>query len=193
LKNLWPVMMFFNLSSGQDGRTVLAGLSGIPVDADWLCGSHWRQKVGGTVEGVSADFGFDIDAPGEAPAELKIGQVWRHRIGDCTVSLLVMGGRVGDTPAEPCVRREEKVLRVSLLRKEGFSLDWSRPPEVGLAFVLDISPTDRAPAIEGARWSVSGTVLECAAVVGARRLTLRYDPPGVADLTRQACFFSVTG
>lgn len=193
-KRRWPTLMYFNLCSGQRGGAVLAGMSPIPIDGPWLAGSHWREKVAGVVEGVSVDLGFDIDGidPGTEMPQVVMGRPWRLDVGNCTVSLLVMGGHVGETQAEPVVRRSDGSWRVSLLRKEDFTLDWSDPPEVGLAFVLDISSAGEAPEIGEASWSVSGTKLDCAATVGGKRLTLRYDPPGIAELTRRACFFDVT-
>lgn len=194
-KRRWPTLMYFNLCSGQRGGTVLAGMTGIPIDGEWLSGSHWREKVAGLVEGVSVDLGFDIDGidEGAEMPDIVTGQPWRRDIGDCIVSLLFMGGRIGETQAEPVVRQADGSWRISLLRKDNFTLDWSDPPEVGLAFVLDISPAGGAPDIGEVSWNVSGTKLQCAATVGGRRLTLRYDPPGISDLTRQACFFDVTG
>lgn len=191
MKHRWPTLMYFNLCSGQLRGTVLAGMTGVPIDDGWLCGSHWRQRVAGAVEGVSIDLGFDVDGLAEdaEPLAIRTGETWRLDVGSCTVSLLFMGGRVGDTPADPVLRRVGDRWRISLLRKEAFTLDWSDPPEVGLAFVLDISPAGRAPEIGDACWKVYGTKLECAATVGGKRLTLRYDPPKVGDLTRRACFF----
>lgn len=191
LKHRWPTLMYFNLCSGQVGGTVLAGLTAVPVDGQWLCGSHWRQKVAGAVEGVSLDLGFDLDGldeDAELPA-IRTGEPWRLEVGECTVSLLFMGGHVGDTPAEPILRRPGQSWRISLLREEDLTLDFSAPPEVALAFVLDISPAGRAPKIGEGSWSVRGTRLDCAATVGGKRLTLRYDPPKLGDLTRQACLF----
>jgi len=189
----WPTLMYFNLCCGQDRGTVLAGVSPVPIDGPWLCGSHWRQKVSGTVPGVSVDFGFDIAGLGRGvrPPPLETGRTWRLNVGRCTVSLLFMGGHLGATEAVPEVARTRNGWRISLLRQEHFELDWARPPEVGLAFVLDLSPRGKAPALLDAAWRLSGTVLSCAATVGRRRLSLRYDPPGIKRLTRQARFFDV--
>ncbi len=188
----WPTLMYFNLCCGQERGTILAGVTGAPIDGQWLCGSHWRQKVTGAVEGVSVDLGFEIEVPGleSPPPELKVGEVWRHDIGGCTVSLLFMGGRLGAAGADPAVRGEQGRWRLSLLRKEAFRLDWAEPPDVALAFVLDCSPAGRAPDISHARWHAAGTDLAAEVTVGGKRLSLRYSPPGIEDLTRRACFFS---
>jgi len=195
IRRRWPVMMYFNLCSGQSGRTVLAGLTGVPIDGKWLCGSHWRQEVDGSVEGVSVDFGFEVDGlnDGDELAPPVVGKAWRQEIGGCTLSLLVMGGRLDAVQAEPIVRKDGRSWRISLLRKEAFTLDWSDPPRVALAFLLDISPAGSAPDISAAHWGVSGTRLECGATVDGRRLTLTYDPPGIAELTRRACVFELAG
>ncbi len=189
----WPTQMYFNLCSGQDRATVLAGVSPAPIDRGWLCGSHWRQKVSGKVPGVSLDFGFDINGLGRgaAPPPLETGLTWQLNVGRCTVSLLLLGGHVGATEARPRVSKTPNGWRISLLRQDDLELDWARPPEVGLAFVLDVSPRVKAPAFRDAAWRLSGTTLTCEATVGRRRLSLRYDPPGIGRLTRQASFFDV--
>ncbi len=189
----WPTLMYFNLCSGQDRGTVLAGVSPVPIDGGWLCGSHWRQKVRGSVRNVSLDLGFDIDRLGRGmrPPGLEAGRTWRLNVGRCTVSLLFMGGHIDATEAEPRVARTPNGWRISLLRQDDFDLDWARPPEVALAFVLDVSPRGKAPAFGEAAWRLSGTTLSCEATVGRRRLSLRYDPPGIDRLTRQARFFDV--
>lgn len=172
---------------------MLAGVSPVLIDGTWLCGSHWRQKVSGKVRGLSVDFGFDIDGLGRGvrPPPLETGRTRRLNVGLCTVSLLFMGGHIDATEAEPRVGRTPSGWRISLLRQDDFELDWARPPEVGLAFVLDVSPRGRAPAFLDPAWRLSGTVLSCEATVGRRRLSLRYDPPGIDRLTKQARFFDV--
>ncbi len=193
LERRWPVLMYFNLCAGQQEGTVLAGLTGVPVDGQWLCGSHWRQKVAGSVHDVSADFGFDLDGmpPAFQPPPLEAGQTWRIDVGGCTVSLLFMGGRLGEVQAAPTVSKTDAGWRVSLLRCDGFRLNWSDPPEAFLALVLEIAPKGRASELREANWSGSGRKLSCSVLAGRRRLSLRYDPPGIAELTRQACWFSV--
>ncbi len=189
----WPTLMYFNFCSGQDRGTLLAGVSPVPIDGGWLCGSHWRQRVRGKVPDVSVDLGFDIDGLGRGvrPPPLEIGRTWQLDVGQSTVSLLLMGGHSDATEAEPRVARTPNGWRISLLRPEDFELDWARPPEVGLAFVLDVSPRGKAPAFRDAAWRLSGTSLTCRATVGRRRLSLRYDPPGIDRLTKQARFFDV--
>jgi hypothetical protein len=191
-KSLWPTMMYFNLCSGQEEGTVLAAISPMPVDNGWLCGSHWRQKVAGKVSGVSADFGFEIDGiDAESLPPLEIGKCWRLEVGQATISLLFMGGFIGSKTAKPAIVRTENGWRISLLKLENFELDWAKPPEAGLGFVLDISPRGSAPKIADAALSVSGTRVNCQARVGKKLLVLRYDPPKIEKLTSQACFFSV--
>ncbi len=189
----WPTLMYFNLCTGQDRSTVLAGVSPVPIEGGWLCGSHWRQKVQGKVRGLSADFGFDLDGLGQADRlpPLEAGRTWQLNVGQCTVSLLFMGGHIDATQAQPRVAKTPTGWRISLLRQEDFQLDWARPPEVALAFVLDFSPRERQPTIRDAAWRLSGTVLSCEAIVERRRLSLRYDPPGIDRLTKRARFFDV--
>ena len=156
-EDLWPTMMYFNLVTAQIGRTVLAGPGVVPIDAGWLCGSHWRQRVAGRVDGVSVDFGFDLDGlGGVVPPPLETGRTWRMDVGECTVSLLFAGGRPDETPARPRVAGAGDAWRISLLRKADFVLDWSDPPEVALAFVVDISPRGQAPRLEELHWEVAG-------------------------------------
>jgi hypothetical protein len=188
----WPTLMYFNLCCGQHEGTVLAGVSGMPVDGGWLCGSHWRQQVSGRVEGISADFGFDLTGlTADRLPPLAEGEVWRLEIGGCAVSLLLMGGHVGQVEAAPVVRKTDAGWRISFLRLEDFTLNWSRPPEVGIAFLLDISPKDKAPEIGPASWRVSGPRLDCRARVGRSVLHLRYHPPKMGSLTRKACHFLI--
>jgi len=189
----WAAMMYFSLCSGQAGSTVLSGLCPAPVDEGWLVGCHWRQRVEGAVRGIRVDFGFEIGGAG-APRELsplRAGVPWRLEAGPCVVTLFFGGGFIGATPAEPLVIRQEGEARwrISLLRAENATLDWSAPLPVGLAWLLDISPRGRAPAVEDFTWSVRGTRLSIAATVDGRRLALRYNPPGITNLTARAVEF----
>ena len=183
---LWPTQMHFNLCTGQRGSTVLAGISTMPVDRGWLCGSHWRQKVAGIVHGVTVDFGFDIEgaAADEPP---RPGVPWHVDLGDCTFTLLFIGG----TEATPSVRKTDGGVRVTLLRREDLTIDWSDPPRLGLTFVANITPRGEPLTLDEPSFHLDGTKLDCSVRADGRRLHLAYDPPGIDSLTTQACFFSV--
>ena len=97
LVHQWPIMMYFNLCSGQDGPTVLAGITAMPVSEGWLAGSHWRQRVSGGVPDLSVDLGFDLDLPdqaGELPKP-EVGKCWRCQTGKSVIRLLPLGGQLG--------------------------------------------------------------------------------------------------
>jgi len=184
LDRLWPAQMLFNLCTGQVGSTVLAGVSTMPVDGGWLCGSHWRQKVSGAIDGVTIDLGFDIEgAVRDDPPEA--GVPWEVELGACAFTLLFIGG----TDAAPAVRRTETGVRVTLLRRDDVTVDWSDPPRPGLAFVAGLAPRGEGPNLGAASWEVDGTRFRCSAEADGRRLRLVYDPPGIDDLTSRACFF----
>ena len=182
---LWPVQMLFNLCTAQAGPTVLAGVSTMPVDDGWLCGSHWRQKVAGAVEGVSIDLGFDIEgAAREDPP--RPGVPWQVELGACTFTLLLIGG----TDALPEVRRTDAGMRVSLLRLEDIVIDWSDPPRLGLAFVAGLAPRGEGAELGAGSWELDGTRFRCSAEVDGRTWRLAYDPPGIARLTDRARSFT---
>ena len=188
LTQLWPVRMYFNLCTGQVGSTVLAGVGTMPVDDGWLCGSHWRQKVRGVVQGVTVDFGFDIEgaACDEPP---QVGVPWQVRLGDCTLTLLFIGA----TAPTPSVHKTENGMRVTLLRRENFAVDWADPPCLGLAFVVNIAPRGESPQLGEPSLRTQRTELECSARAGERRLHLKYDPPGIEKLTSRALWFTDGG
>ena len=224
-KRLWPAQMLFNLCTGQAGPTVLAGVTTMPVIDGWLCGSHWRQKVSGVVEGVTADFGFDIERKtgtgssgasetsedgrsdraarsllGKLPRQLccrpvpafrppEVGVPWQIERGGCTFTLLLIGG----TELTPSVRATETGMRVTLLRREDFTIDWSDPPRPAFAFVAHLAPSHSLPAFGAASFESDGTKLDCSVEVDGQRLRLNYDPPGIGRLTDRACSFSVPG
>ena len=158
----------------------------MPVDGGWLCGSHWRQKVAGAVEGVSVDLGFDIEgATRDDPP--RAGVPWQLELGACTFTLLLIGG----TNAQPEVRRTEAGMRVSLLRLDDTVIDWSDPPRLGLAFVAGLSLRGEGPQFGDTAWKVDGTRLRCSAAVDGRTWRLSYDPPAIARLTDRALCVTV--
>ncbi|MFH1709012.1 MAG: hypothetical protein ABIF71_13995, partial [Planctomycetota bacterium] len=190
----WPVMEYFNLATGQRGTTIIAGVAGTPIDDGWLCGCHWRQRVSGTVGGVRVDLGFALSGPAVAALgalpPLVIGQPRRLEVDDHIISLLFVGGRLDGIQARPVIERTEGGWRLVLLRRDGLVMDWSHPPEVGLGWVLDISPAGGAPVLAGGQCAVAGTVLDVTATVNDAPWRLNYTPPGLARLTERAVHFS---
>jgi hypothetical protein len=185
LTRVWPAQMYFNLYAGQAGPTVLGAVGTVPVDRGWLCGSHWRQQVSGTIDGVTVDLGFDIEGAfcDQPPA---VGEPWRVELGDCVLTVLLIGG----TDVNPSVRRTEEGARITLLRREDVSIRWSNPPRLGLALLVNIAPRGQAPALEGSSWALDGTHLECSVTVDGRPWRLAAEPPKRDRFTDRAVSFS---
>lgn len=187
----WPTMMYFNHCSGLDNSTILAGLTSMPVNAGWLCGSHWRQKVAGTVRGVYVDFGIAMDnlPDGLELPEMHVDKPWRIPLGETVVTVLLMGGSLAGRELSPTIERDGNSARLVFLRADNLDISWDAPPEASLAWVLDFSPAGSEPDLTNPSFRFDGGVLESAVGRAGRRLTLRYDPPTLADLTREACVF----
>ena len=192
LVHQWPIMMYFNLCSGQDGPTVLAGITAMPVSEGWLAGSHWRQRVSGGVPDLSVDLGFDLDLPdqaGELPKP-EVGKCWRCQTGKSVIRLLPLGGQLAGQAAQPELRQTgQHQWRLSLLQARNMPFDWSSPPPVQLAFVLDIQPSGGPEGLLAGGFEGSGSRLDAWASADQRKLHLRYDPPDIHALTRRACTF----
>jgi hypothetical protein len=186
LAQQWPVAMYFNLSSVQEEGTVLACITGMPVDGGWLAGSHWRQKVAGTVPGVSIDLGFDVNTidPDWRPALHLDGPQVRFECGSIRALVHCIGGRLAGQSARPVIDPAQR--RITLLAAEGLTIDWSAPPQVNLAFVVHCGPAREPCAISDTSLEADGCNLECRAAIDGRRWALRYTPPAIGRLTAVA-------
>jgi hypothetical protein len=186
LAQQWPAAMYFNLASVQEGATVLACVTGMPVDGGWLAGSHWRQKVAGTVPGVSVDLGFDVNTvdPDWRPALHLDSQQVRFECGAIRALVHCIGGRLAGISARPVI--DPARGRITLLAAEGLTIDWSAPPQVSLAFVVHFGPAGTPCAISDPSMEADGCNLACRATIDGRRWTLRYAPPAIDRLTAVA-------
>jgi hypothetical protein len=188
LRQVWPVQMYFSLCTGQKSSFVISGITGMPIDAGWLCGSHWRQKVEGLVKHVSVDFGFELEGV-TGYDEPELNTPWKAYTGDSEITIMCLGGHVGEAEADPAIFETENGVRLSLLKRDDFELVWNDPPETGIAFILAFSGKDEQIEIADTGWSIKGTEFTCKASVNGEKYELKYNPPGIDKLTSQACCF----
>jgi hypothetical protein len=185
---VWPVQMYFNLCTGQKGSAVISGITGMPIDKGWLCGSHWRQKVEGAVQHVSVDFGFELEGV-TGYDEPELNKPWKAYAGESCITIMCLGGHVGETEADPEITETENGIRLSLLKRDDFELIWSNPPETGLAFIIAFTEKDKDIEISDTEWSIKETEFSCKAKINEEQFGLTYAPPGISELTLKACFF----